>query len=81
MDSDGFVPVYLEDRTVIGRAKVNPDGTILVEMDEETGKKLFTDSLVGFSVFSTSGDRGDEAIAALKGDEDGRGSGESPQLW
>jgi hypothetical protein len=53
-DDRGFVPVYLPDRTVIGRAQVNPDGTLNIEFRDDAAfmKELFDQSMVGLSVFA-----------------------------
>lgn len=49
---DGYVPVYLPDRTVIGRAKFNEDKTeVLIEIpDGDVVQTLIGENLIGLSI-------------------------------
>jgi hypothetical protein len=51
---DPWVPVYLPDRTVIGKAKSLGDGMVEIHFDDykEGMDALFKESLVGLSIFA-----------------------------
>lgn len=65
-DVDGYVPVYLEDRTVVGKARVSDDGkttTIIIEVyDGHPMSELMQENLIGFSVVHRDYDRAQDII-------------------
>lgn len=60
----GGIPVYLEDRTVIGRGYISEDGRHLeIEIDSQYPiAELMKESLVGFSVVNLAADRSEDII-------------------
>jgi hypothetical protein len=52
--SEGYVPVYLEDRTLIGKAKISNDGKH-IEIDipgDSPVAELMAEGLIGLSTWS-----------------------------
>lgn len=52
----GVIPVYLPDRSVIGKATISEDGhTVLMHIDSETITELIGEDLIGMSfVYKTN---------------------------
>ena len=49
MTSNGWIPLYLEGRTVIGKANIK--GNMMeVEIDDEAARELFDYNLIGLSI-------------------------------
>jgi hypothetical protein len=58
----GFVPVYLPDRTVIGRASIDNDGqTVIMEIKHGAVLELMSENLVGLSVVYKTNEARDRA--------------------
>lgn len=51
-DAEGYVPVYLPDRTVVGKAKISEDGQLVeIKIPEGTAmQELMSENLIGLSV-------------------------------
>lgn len=52
MARQGYVPVYLPDRTVVGRALISDDGkTVTIDIPEgDVVQELMAENLIGLSV-------------------------------
>lgn len=63
-DEDGSVPVYLPDRTEVGRAKINlEDGTATIEIKADSKvAQLLQDNLSGISVMHFDRDAAEEVL-------------------
>lgn len=51
-DSQGYIPVYLADRTIVGKARVAPDGRhVDISFDQSINiEGLMENNLVGLSI-------------------------------
>lgn len=49
--SEGYIPLYLENRTVIGKARIK-DNMVEMEIDDETVLELMGSNLIGLSTIS-----------------------------
>lgn len=67
--SDGFIPVYLPDRTVVGKAIVDPDGqTVTMRITSGPVLELMSEDLLGLSIVYKTNDARDRVAEGEKTD-------------